>query len=471
MTSKTDNGFELDSFERFSDKLCEELISYLSISDKIRLECVSKQWKSLIFNKQKSIVINCHKDRKDSIQVSTNITSDRNLFENILQKFAFIEQIYILCPTNNCKIFEALLNNSNHLKAISSSGDFSNDELIKKFGQNCGQKLKCIYENSNEEQDLKKIFCLTPNLEKINFFIRNYDFNNEIYFSKLKEICFPLNMNLNDFKTFTSLYHKQIERIYLEIRSEMNVVLNQLSRFVVLQQLMITINITSNSNLEIEYLFKPKENGLISIANKCKSLKSLKIDMLSHITNQLKDENLCENFSGFTALEKLIFSPKFGELNNINIEPLKNCKNLNHLELNVYALRRKALEDIDLYLPNLKTIVIYLNYSFRYKFNSGIFRKLAKCKSLTKLVINIDYSQIFDSLINYVLKICSKIREIYFDGIHFKITRKTLDLLNNYAKNNPKFDYEFNNKLKKDEEIFPNDIKRRQFYNLYVKNW
>jgi hypothetical protein len=249
----------------------------------------------------------------------------------------------------------------------------------------------------------------------------------------------------------------------------MNVVLNQLSRFVVLQQLMITINITSNSNLEIEYLFKPKENGLISIANKCKSLKSLNIDMLFHITNQLKDENLCENFSGFTALEKLIFSPKFSELNNINIEPLKNCKNLNHLELNVYPLRSKALENIDLYLPNLKTIVVYLNYSFRY--NSGIFRKLAKCKSLTKLVINIDYSQIFDSLINYVLKICSKIREIYFDGIRFKITRKTLDLLNNYAKNNPKFDYEFNNKLKNDEEFFPNHIKSRQFYNLYVKNW
>jgi hypothetical protein len=79
MTSKTDNVFELDSFERFSDKLCEELISYLSISDKIRLECVSKQWKSLIFNKQKSIVINYHKDREDSIQVPTNITSDRKL--------------------------------------------------------------------------------------------------------------------------------------------------------------------------------------------------------------------------------------------------------------------------------------------------------------------------------------------------------------------------------------------------------
>jgi hypothetical protein len=277
--------------------------------------------------------------------VPTNITSDGKLFENILQKFGFIEEIYIFCQTNNCKIFEALINNSNHLKAISSSGDVSTDEVMEKFGQNC-QKLKCIYENSNEEQDLSKIFCLTPNLEKIHFFFRNYDISNEIYFSKLKEISFPLKMNLNHFKTFTSLYHKQIERIYLEIRSEMNVVLDELSRFEKLQQLKITINITYNSDLEIEYLFKPKENGLISIGNKCKSLKCLKIDMLSYFGSDLKHENLCENFSGFTALEKLIFNPNSIELKNSNIEPLKNCRNLNHLELNVYHLRRKALQHI-----------------------------------------------------------------------------------------------------------------------------
>jgi hypothetical protein len=58
MFNKTKNGIQFDSFDRFGDDLCEVLISYLSISDKIGFECVSKQWKSLIFNKQKSIEVN-----------------------------------------------------------------------------------------------------------------------------------------------------------------------------------------------------------------------------------------------------------------------------------------------------------------------------------------------------------------------------------------------------------------------------
>ncbi len=36
---------------RICDDLCEVLLSYLSFADKIRFECVSKQWQKLIYNK------------------------------------------------------------------------------------------------------------------------------------------------------------------------------------------------------------------------------------------------------------------------------------------------------------------------------------------------------------------------------------------------------------------------------------
>jgi hypothetical protein len=45
-----------NSFERFGDDLCELLLSYLSISDKIHFDCVSKQWQRLVFNKQKILI-------------------------------------------------------------------------------------------------------------------------------------------------------------------------------------------------------------------------------------------------------------------------------------------------------------------------------------------------------------------------------------------------------------------------------
>ncbi len=41
--------------DRIDDDLCQLLLSYLSIEDKIRFECVSKQWKELVYNKQQRL--------------------------------------------------------------------------------------------------------------------------------------------------------------------------------------------------------------------------------------------------------------------------------------------------------------------------------------------------------------------------------------------------------------------------------
>ncbi|CAG2115582.1 unnamed protein product [Medioppia subpectinata] len=41
------NAFK-DSFDRFGDDLCEELLSYLSFEDRFRWECVSKQWQRVL---------------------------------------------------------------------------------------------------------------------------------------------------------------------------------------------------------------------------------------------------------------------------------------------------------------------------------------------------------------------------------------------------------------------------------------
>ena len=41
-----------NTFERFGDDLAEEVLQYLTITDKVRLECVSKQWRRLVYNKQ-----------------------------------------------------------------------------------------------------------------------------------------------------------------------------------------------------------------------------------------------------------------------------------------------------------------------------------------------------------------------------------------------------------------------------------
>ena len=38
-----------NSMDRFGDDLSEVILSYLWFEDKIRLECVSKQWRRLVY--------------------------------------------------------------------------------------------------------------------------------------------------------------------------------------------------------------------------------------------------------------------------------------------------------------------------------------------------------------------------------------------------------------------------------------
>ena len=41
-----------DSMERMGDDLTEVIVSYLTFADRVRLECMSRQWRSFIYRKQ-----------------------------------------------------------------------------------------------------------------------------------------------------------------------------------------------------------------------------------------------------------------------------------------------------------------------------------------------------------------------------------------------------------------------------------
>ena len=47
-----------NSFDRFGDDLTEEVLQYLTLEDKIRLECVSKQWQRCVYQRQFVIEMN-----------------------------------------------------------------------------------------------------------------------------------------------------------------------------------------------------------------------------------------------------------------------------------------------------------------------------------------------------------------------------------------------------------------------------
>ena len=88
-----------DSMDRFGDDLTEEILQYLTFADKVRLECVSKQWKRCVFQKQFVIeilnyfdlfIFNRHKLLYNSLNKlivkDTNYHLEDKALESVLKK-------------------------------------------------------------------------------------------------------------------------------------------------------------------------------------------------------------------------------------------------------------------------------------------------------------------------------------------------------------------------------------------------
>ena len=84
--------FEKSSFDRFDDHLMEVILNYLTISDKFRLECLSKQVQSLIFNKQRILLISRFQSVDNLKEIITNeikTNGKQNYFEFVVNYSSF----------------------------------------------------------------------------------------------------------------------------------------------------------------------------------------------------------------------------------------------------------------------------------------------------------------------------------------------------------------------------------------------
>jgi hypothetical protein len=168
---KTKSGFNLDSFERFGDDLCQLLLSFLPISDKIKFECVSKQWKYLIFNKQRKLIINGTKTI-DTMPISLKFMekNSNSIIEKLTKKLIFLKELRMNLFIDQ-QMLETIAKNCQFLRKINSFG--SNVEIekhYKTFGQICGQKLQHIDFYTINEKELLSLLESTHNLKSIKVF-------------------------------------------------------------------------------------------------------------------------------------------------------------------------------------------------------------------------------------------------------------------------------------------------------------
>ncbi len=119
--------------DRICDDLCEVLLKYLSFEDKIKFECVSKQFQRLIFNKQNKLRLDFFGD-SDPNTLNQSINCDSRCsgsikseaFESVVKKCKFIDNIVIksnkkFSIPNAKQILQIIADNCLNLKTLKSN--------------------------------------------------------------------------------------------------------------------------------------------------------------------------------------------------------------------------------------------------------------------------------------------------------------------------------------------------------------
>jgi hypothetical protein len=420
-----------NSFERFGDDLCQLLLSYLSFEDKLKFECVSKQWKSLIFNKvfKFQLINSKFKNKLLILLIPFNNVSRFEIFESLIRKCHFINELII---DNNCKCDENILNiicdyyeNSfKYLKTISIC--LKEDTSIKclvKFSQIYGKQLNNISIDGISYDKFSIVLSLFGNnLKSINFKLnlKSLSINNseEIFLSKLEEV-FITNCLTEDFEIFVHKFKNQLKKLTLNFTNNENSIKNILKLVSLLESLQVL-------RLEIELFSLPQINlneehmideSLKLIGEKC--LKLYLIDVC--IFGDLISDNLFTIFGKYFRQLKYLSitlwdnelnlkqTPNFGTINTFGVN--KSGEKLEKLSLMFTQLCDQHLKDIDLFLPNLTAIKLNTDQDL----TDETLRHLSKLKHLKTIILegNINMNSVtLDGILEFINNCSQTIKTI-----------------------------------------------------------
>ncbi|XP_054155933.1 uncharacterized protein LOC128954383 [Oppia nitens] len=393
-----------DSFDdRFGDDLCQLLLQYLPIEDKLRLESVSKQWLALIFNTQTDVIFDeklLHNMSLDSM--GDNCQTTIKLFDLIISKCPNITAVNISFGSTlpgavhmMNSFINLLIKYCHRLRHISIKLDYDGlwsdfnrmfKRLFRQFGQqlltfkfvgnNLGFNKQLFYEVVNGMPNLKTLDILYENSDQSSVQLNDiFRKNNKFYL--LPKSLQSLNIKLADtslplFANFADIFGHQLISLtirfdHLVIDDDVDVWANDLKPLSAgfrqmprLRQLKFELPIDFGTDFSGD-LFS-------TIGRNCRQLRSLdyksnlgnilKIKAIfvainKHMSKQLRRlslEWMCDNIDDDNEdVEELSLTS--GSLNRLH--------GLTHLTLRLHdwdIIGEQFFQDIHLNLPRLQSI-------------------------------------------------------------------------------------------------------------------
>jgi hypothetical protein len=453
--SANNEDFDLnrESFSgRICDDLCEVLLSYLSFEDKIRFECVSKQWQKLIYNKQYILEVNETSDKSknclNSLLKAKKRSYNLNIkaFESILKKCKFINKVIIrkYNVKNREQVLRSITSKCNHLNAIKFDFREVDEKVLLDFGKKFRPKLRQLEFVCpiNKNKIYMSLIKMCPNLLSLSRVkLPNIFEGNELLMDKLIKVdkLFIQIFEINLLQVFVEKYGKSFKSFGVMSKTdefnEKNLLLQEISRFESLEHLVLD----SESNENISHLFA---DNLSMIGNNCSKIQSLVLKIpgiQSSVTS-----HLFKSLGHFNALKKLDLNTSEildnnnnnnNELNeSISVLTFGNCKQLKHLLIKFPKIDDNFFKDIELSVPQLK--------STEEEISDNTFKCLAKLKALKSLVFNRlktnhKFMSITDNGVIDVINNCPELESIRVNS-RPNISHKTIEALIDLALSKPR---------------------------------
>ena len=391
MSVKKEVNYGRDSFEdRFCDDLCEDILQYLSLEDKLKLQCVSKQFQKTVFQRQYALYLNImnpaeHRDYLENIKI-------RQRYKRISNHFYYIEE-------QNLDSFEALLKKCPNITAIELDGfcydlddnpdnfyyrcldyvrgvlaffsiiplfppgigtrlinqSYKINQVYRLIIENCNNLSEVIVMNGVFESNLREVhrifgakikflnlyrgeridWSLFPNIERV-ISVRVYEgpFISQLKLPKLKQLEIDivegeehlLQRFVDNLPTLTHL------TVIFDSRDE-NAIYESLKNISNLKHLIhLSIQIEGKINRNVCDLLK-------QMANNCKNLKSFCCEFIINYKNQ-NIRQIFSHLEAFPALKRLdlLFGRNGGEydidFNQIfSFDLFQDFSNITHLRL------------------------------------------------------------------------------------------------------------------------------------------
>ena len=378
--------------DRFGDDMCELILSHLILADKVRLECVSKQWKRCVFQRQFEIFIlrmdinDIKKPLNRLFKVIDNKTQlDKLFLESFLKKCPNITTVDIGIEMKS----EVLSLFGQYCPNMRSLTLHRNCVLDLDFFSMYGYRLEeltlhQLYQYDIEIPKTKQFLNFCPNIKKVyvcdNSVLLDQDKEFLPKLEQIPNIIWIRSMDVNNMKIFGDKYSKTMKTLKVwfldQTYDEVKTCLMCITKLEELRELELLITIMQ--------ITEPINDCLILIGQKCTKLLKFRLDISIYAPLFEKFFDIFQYFKGIKKLKLHITSTDNTVLPG-SVESFKHCKQLKSFDIFSRELTEHFFINLKKFLPQLK----FLNICTEKQFSNSFIVSYLSMNSIQRVVLTV----------------------------------------------------------------------------------